>query len=329
MKPFTVVRPGEAAQAVALGSADGAAFLAGGTTMVDLLKLGVVTPDRVVDISALPLARIEPTPDGGLRIGALARNSAVAAHAAIVARYPVLREAVLGGASPQLRNMATVGGNLLQRTRCPYFRDGLSACNQRVAGSGCAAIGGVNRMHAVLGTSERCMATYPGDMAVALVALDATVRTLRADGSTRALPVADLHVSFGDDPEHPTVLERGELITAVDLPATTWSQRSAYARIRARASYDFALASTAVALDVVDGRVRDARVVLGGVATKPWRAPEAEACLIGSTLDDETVRAAGRAAVAQARPVADNAFKVQLVRRTLMRAVRSAAGACP
>ena len=285
MNPFTYShanRPEEAVAAVAKNPR--AAFVAGGTTLVDLLRLDVMTPAALVDVNALPLAKIESLPGGGVRIGAMVRNSDLANDPAIRRRYPVLSEALLSGASPQLRNMATVGGNLMQRTRCYYFRDAVSPCNKRQPGSGCAALGGFNRIHAVLGTSDRCIATHPGDMPVALAALDAIVHTRRPGGGERAIPLTDFHVSYGEDPARESVLEHGELITAVELPAVPWFARSAYLKIRDRASYEFALASAAVALDLDRGgsrAIRAARVALGGVATKPWRSREAEQVLIG------------------------------------------------
>jgi xanthine dehydrogenase YagS FAD-binding subunit len=302
-----------------------AAFLAGGTTLVDLMQLEVMSPSRLVDVNALPLARIEPTADGGVRIGALVRNSDLANDGTIRARYPVLSEAILSGASAQIRNMATTSGNLLQRTRCYYFRDVDSACNKRQPGSGCAAIDGFNRIHAVLGGSAKCIAAFPGDMPVALAALDAVVRTRRAGGGERAVPLADFYVGYGEDPARENVLEHGELITAVDLPPTRWFARSHYLKVRDRASYEFALASAAVALDLDGGRIREARVALGGVGTKPWRSAEAERALAGAAARPESYRAAAEAALAGATPQKDNAFKVELARRTLARALETAA----
>jgi xanthine dehydrogenase YagS FAD-binding subunit len=326
MRPLETARaagPDEAVATVA-GRAD-AAFVAGGTTLVDLLALEVETPALLVDIRGLALDGITELHGGGLRIGALTSNSALAANALVRARYPVLAEAVLAGASPQIRNMATVGGNLMQRTRCPYFRDLASVCNKRRPGSGCAALGGSTRTHAVLGTSERCIATHPGDMPVALVALGATVRVLGTDGAERAIAIEDFHVAYGEDPARETVLARGELITAVDLPAAGWLARSRYVKARDRASYEFALAAAAVALDLDGDAIRAARVALGGVATKPWRAPEAEAVLTGAVASPQTFRAAAEAALAGARPRPDNEFKLELARRTIVKALSEAA----
>jgi xanthine dehydrogenase YagS FAD-binding subunit len=309
-----------------------ARFLAGGTTLVDLLKLEVEVLDAVVDINALPLAGIEPLPGGGVRIGALVSNADLANDALIRRRYPALSEALLSGASPQLRNMATTGGNLMQRTRCTYFRDPASACNQRQPGAGCAALAGYHRSHAVLGTSDRCIATHPSDMAVALAAFDAVVRTRRPDGAERAIALADFHVAYGEDPARQCVLEHGELIVGVELPPVPWFARSHYLKVRDRASYEFALASAAVALDLVDAgagettRIRAARVALGGIATRPWRSPEAERALTGGGAGDAAFHAAAEAALAAARPRRDNAFKVELAKRVLVRALQTAAG---
>jgi len=325
MNPFTyshASRPDEAVAAVAKNPH--AAFVAGGTTLVDLLRLEVMAPTALVDVTALPFAAIETLPGGGVRIGAMVRNSDLANHPSIRKHYPVLSEALLSGASPQLRNMATVGGNLMQRTRCYYFRDGFSPCNKRQPGSGCAAIGGYDRIHAVLGTSDKCIATHPGDMPVALAALDAVVHTLRPDGGARAIPLTDFHVSYGEDPAKESVLEHGELITAVELPAVPWFARSTYLKVRDRASYEFALASAAVALDLDragKGRIRAARVALGGVGTKPWRSHQAEEVLTGAMPDEATFRAAADAALLDARPQRNNGFKIELAKRTLVRAL--------
>ncbi|HWD17965.1 MAG TPA: xanthine dehydrogenase family protein subunit M [Verrucomicrobiae bacterium] len=302
-----------------------AAFVAGGTTLVDLLKLNAMTAAALVDINDLPLRRIEEVPGGGLRLGALARNSDVANDPRVKQKYPVLSEALLSGASPQLRNMATVGGNLMQRTRCPYFRDGYSACNKREPGSGCAALGGYTRSHAILGASERCIATFPGDMPVALLALDAVVLTRRADGTERTLPLANFYVSYGEDPAKETVLDHGELITAVELPATRWLRHSAYVKVRDRASFDFALASAAVALEVEDGSIKSARVALGGVATKPWRSTLAEEALTGAAPEERVFAAAAEGALKEARAQKHNGFKIALAQRTLARALGAAA----
>jgi xanthine dehydrogenase YagS FAD-binding subunit len=325
MESFTYVRKDEAAAAVKEVSGDArAAFLAGGTTLIDLMKLNVETPGRVVDVNHLPLTRIEATEGGGLRVGALVRNSDLAYHEAVRALYPVLSEALLSGATPQLRNMATVGGNLVQRTRCTYFRDTFWACNKRQPGSGCAALDGHNRSHAVLGTSDRCIATHPSDMCVALVALDAVVHVQGA-GGRRAVPITEFHVPYGEDPARESVLQHGELITAVEVPPTPFFRRSHYLKVRDRAAFEFALASAAVALEVKDGKVTAARVALGGVATKPWRAAEAEQVLVGAKPHEATYAAAAKAALQGARPQKHNAFKVELARRVIVRALTTVA----
>jgi xanthine dehydrogenase YagS FAD-binding subunit len=298
----------------------GARFLAGGTTLIDLMKLTVERPARVVDINALPLRSIEEQADGSLRIGALVRNGDLAEHALVRSRYPVLAQALLAGASAQVRNMATTAGNLMQRTRCYYFRDPASACNKRSPGSGCPAQDGYNRIHAVLGTSEHCIATHASDMAVALAALDAT---LRIDGPSgeRSVPLTQFYSAPGTEPARETVLEHGELITAVDVPALPWAARSLYLKVRDRASFAFALASAAVALDTDAGHIREARIALGGVATIPWRAAQAEQALAGRPLDAAAYRAAAETALAGAVPRKHNAFKVELAQRTLIRAL--------
>jgi xanthine dehydrogenase YagS FAD-binding subunit len=326
MNPFSYAYAKGPEEAVAAVSRHrGAKFVAGGTTLVDLLRLDVETPDLLVDINSLPLARIDPLPGGGLRIGAMARNSDLANDPRVRKNYPVLSEALLSGASPQLRNMASVGGNLMQRTRCYYFRDPAYACNKRQPGSGCAALEGYNRIHAVLGASEKCIATHPGDMPVALAALDAVVRTRRPDGGERSIPLTDFHVSYGEDPARESVLEHGELITAVDLPAVPWFARSHYLKVRDRASYEFALASAAVALDLDGRQIRAARVALGGVGTKPWRSREAEQALTGAAAEEKAFQAAADAALRTAKAQKDNGFKIELAKRTLVRALATAA----
>jgi xanthine dehydrogenase YagS FAD-binding subunit len=326
MIPFTYLRPSGIDEAsAAVSRSRSAAFLGGGTTLVDLMKLDVEAPAALVDITGLDLGRVEPGEGGSLRIGSLVRNSDLARNEEVLRRYPVLAEAILSGASPQIRNMATTGGNLLQRTRCSYFRDVFSACNKREPGTGCAAIGGYNRAHALLGTSEKCIATFPGDMPVALVALDASVRTRRAGGDSRSISLSDFYLSYGDDPARETVLEHGELVTHVELPATPWFRRSRWEKVRDRASYEFALASAAVALELSNGRIREARVALGGIATRPWRSREAEAVLAAGRPDEKTFREAAEAALATARPQRHNGFKVELARRTVERALSVAA----
>ena len=298
--------------------------LAGGTNLLDLMKGDIEAPVRIVDINRLPLREIAPTADGGLRIGALVRNSDLANHRYVRERYPLLSRALLAGASPQLRNMATVGGNLLQRTRCYYFYDtAYTACNKRRPGSGCAAREGYNRIHAIFGASPQCVATNPSDMSVALLALDAVVDVRSARGSRR-IPLTDFHRLPGTTPERDTNLDRDELIVGVFLPPSRFGGRIDYLKVRDRASYAFALVSVAAALRVADGRVADARVTIGGVAHKPWRAEAAERALIGRPLNTETIAAASDAAVAGATPLRDNAFKVDLARRTVARALQNA-----
>ncbi|HEX8112431.1 MAG TPA: xanthine dehydrogenase family protein subunit M, partial [Kofleriaceae bacterium] len=282
MQPFAYVHADSIDHALASARRGDAHYIAGGTTLVDLMRLEVMRPTAVVDITGLTdpgLTAIEGT-GHGVRIGALATNTDVAYHPLVTTRFPALSAALLSGASPQLRNMATVGGNLLQRTRCPYFRDGTSPCNKRAPGSGCAALDGYTRSHAVLGTSPRCIATHPSDMCVALVALDAVVHT-RGPSGNRAIPIAELHTLPGAHPEVESVLVPGELVTHVELPATPLAARSRYTKVRDRASFSFALASAAIALELQGGAIRDARIALGGLATKPWRAVEAERWLIG------------------------------------------------
>jgi xanthine dehydrogenase YagS FAD-binding subunit len=320
VETFTYVREDEAAAAVK--QAQGAArvkFLGGGTNLVDLMKLYVEKPAQLVDINHLPMGKIEAT-DAGVRIGALVRNSDLAYHEAIRTRYPVLSEALLSGATPQLRNMATVGGNLLQRTRCPYFRDTFWECNKRQPGSGCSALDGFNRSHAVLGTTDKCIATHPSDMCVAMAALDAVIHTLGQNGE-RKIPFSEFHVSYGDDPPKETVLEPGELITAVALPATAFFRQSHYLKVRDRTSFEFALASAAVALEVKNGTISAARVALGGVATKPWRSAEAEKVLVGAKAGEGAYAAAADAALQGAKAQKHNAFKVELSKRVIVRAL--------
>ena len=319
MNPFRYERASDAESAIALlAQAPDGVFLAGGTNLVDHLKLGVRQPDLLVDITHLPFDRIEPLPDGGVRIGALVRNSDLAADRTIRTHYPLLAQAVLAGASGQLRNLATTGGNLLQRTRCVYFQDVTKPCNKRVPGSGCPAREGYHRELAILGTSQACIATHPSDMAVALAALDASVRVLGPQGE-RAIPLVDLYRLPGEEPQRDTVLEHGELITAIDLPPLAFAARSRYRKVRDRASYAFALVSVAAALDVADGVVRDARLALGGVAHKPWRALRAEAVLRGAPAIEETFRRAAEAELADAQPLPGNAFKVPLARNLIVR----------
>jgi xanthine dehydrogenase YagS FAD-binding subunit len=325
MKPFRYERAEDMAGAVAtLSGEPGGAFLAGGTNLVDLMKLGVVEPDVLVDVRRLTSEKIEDLPGGGLRIGAAVTNSDLAADRRVRSRYPVLSQALLSGASGQLRNVATVGGNLLQRTRCVYFYDTTTPCNKRQPGSGCSAIGGYTRYHAILGASESCVATHPSDMAVALAALDATVRVLGPDGE-RSVPLAEFHRLPGGEPQFDTVLAHGELITGVDLPALPFGERSRYYKVRDRASYAFALVSVAAALDLAGGTVRDARIAFGGVAHKPWRAMRAEASLRGAPATEGAFRRAADSELAGAQPLAGNGFKIPLLRNTLTMVLRDLA----
>lgn len=300
-----------------LGSPN-AAFLGAGTNLVDHMKLGIATPDLLIDVRQVTSDRIEELPDGSVRIGAAVPNSDLAADRMIRRRYPVLAEAVLSGASGQLRNVATTGGNLLQRTRCLYFQDLTTPCNKREPGSGCSMREGFQRDAAILGASEACVATHPSDMAVALAALDAVVHVQVPQGE-RAIPLTELHRLPGQEPQRDTVLERGELITAVDVPPLDFAARSRYRKIRDRASYAFALVSVAAALDVANGAVRDVRLALGGVAHKPWRASRAEQALRGAPGTEASFRAAADAELADARPLAGNAFKVPLARNAIVR----------
>ena len=323
MRPFHYEHAADRIQAVkAVAANPGAAYLAGGTTLIDLMKLDVMRPATVVDINALAREHSEIVVDAsGLKLGALARMSDVAAHPDVQRDYPMIAQALDLAASPQIRNMASLGGNVLQRTRCPYLRDtGWSACNKRNPGSGCAALAGINRRLAVLGTSEHCIANYPGDLAVALAALDASV-DLEGPAGRRVIAFTDLHRLPGETPDIETTLKPGELITGFTVPAGAWTRRSLYLKVRDRASYEFALASAAVGLDLENGMVREARIGLGGVAAKPWRSPEAEAALRGKTLTETTARAAAEAAFAQSRAPGRLAFKPELGRRTLVRAL--------
>ncbi|TKG62037.1 FAD binding domain-containing protein [Prauserella endophytica] len=321
MRTFSYVSAPDVETALrAVAGEPNAKFLGGGTNLVDLMRENIERPDVVVDISRLPLTEVEELPGGGVRIGALVRNSALAAHPLIRTRYPVLSQAILCGASAQLRNMATVGGNLLQRTRCLYFYDGASACNKREPGSGCAAIGGFTRNHGVLGVSEHCIATHPSDLCVALAALDAEVEVESTRG-TRRLPLSEFHRLPGSTPHVETALAPDELITAVELPAPV-TERSRYRKVRDRASYAFALVSVAAALDVGDGTVTAVRLALGGVAPKPWRAVEAERVLLGAPATEEAFRTAAEAELAAATGQDGNTFKIELARRTIVATLR-------
>src|SRR5262247_2377379 len=298
-------------------------FVAGGTTLLDLMKLNVETPARVIDINRLPLDKIEETPDGGLKIGATVRNADLAHHPAVQRDYSVLSQAILAGASAQLRNMATTAGNLLQRTRCMYFRDTAMPCNKREPGTGCPAITGANRMLAILGTSEHCIATNPSDMCVAMAALEATIHVQGPNGA-RAIPIGDFHLLPGSTPDRETVLEPGDLITHVTLPPPVAASRQVYLKLRDRTSYEFALASAAVLITIAGEKVTWARVALGGVGTKPWRSPEAEAALVGGPVNQANFRQAAEAALRDARPQSENGFKIELAKRCLTHALQMA-----
>jgi xanthine dehydrogenase YagS FAD-binding subunit len=327
MNDFSYVRAADIDGALRLAAQPGAAFVAGGTNLVDLIKGGVAQPRVLVDITRITaLGQIQETAHGGVRIGALAPNSDLALHPLIVSRYPLLSQALLSGASAQLRNMATVGGNLLQRTRCYYFYDaGFEQCNKRRPGSGCGARDGYNRMHAVLGGSEQCIAVNPSDMCVALAALDAVVE-VRSVRGTHRLPITEFHRLPGDTPQRDTNLGAGELITAVELPPSRYAQHSNYLKLRDRASYAFALVSVAVGIEMDDERIAAAGLALGGVAPKPWRLVDFETALRGRRLAEVDLAALAAAALADAKPLQYNRFKPELARRALVRAVRVAAG---
>jgi len=333
MHTFEFVRPNDPALAVAITSPAKTAqqgadmrFVAGGTTLLDLMKLNVETPARVIDINRLPFDKIEELPDGGLKIGATVRNSDLAHHPKVQRDYAVLSQALLSGASAQLRNLATTAGNLLQRTRCMYFRDTAMPCNKREPGSGCSAITGSNRTLAVLGTSEHCIATNPSDMCVAMAALEATIHVQGAKGS-RAIAFGDFHLLPGKTPERETVLEPGDLVTHVTLPPPKAGSKQVYLKLRDRASYEFALASAAVVVTMSGGNVSQARVALGGVGTKPWRSPEAEAALAGKPATAANFRKAAEAAMRKAKPQSENGFKIELAKRCLVHALQTAAKA--
>lgn len=326
MTPFTYARAEDAADALRLGQANTTAYLGGGTNLVDLIRETVARPSALVDVTGLS-NEIEETEGGGLMIGAAVRNTALAEHLAVRTRYPVLSRAILAGASAQIRNMATVGGNLLQRTRCTYFYDtDGSRCNKRAPGSGCDAIEGFTRGHAILGASSACIATHPSDMCVALAALDAVVH-LDGRGGARTLPFTELHRLPGEHPEFDTVLEPGELITAIELPPLSFAANSTYRKVRDRASYAFALVSIAAALEIEGGVINDVRIALGGVAHKPWRASKAEAALRGGPATEEAFLAAAVAEMADAAPLRDNGFKIALTKRTLVAVLGDLAGA--
>jgi xanthine dehydrogenase YagS FAD-binding subunit len=331
MDAFQFIRAASLDQAVQAGAKSQTAqqgaqvrFVAGGTNLIDMMKLYVERPGVVVDINSLPLDSIQATPAGGLQLGALARNSDVALHPVVKRDYAVLSEALLSGASPQLRNMATTGGNLLQRTRCVYFRDTAHACNKREPGSGCSAIGGYNRTLAVLGTSKDCIATNPSDQNVALMALEATIQVQGPRGK-RTIPIHEFYLLPGSTPNRETVLEPGDLITSVTLPKLPAGSQSVYLKLRDRAAYEFALASAAVVLATKNGRVSFVRLALGGVGTRPWRSVEAEHALEGKPVDAANFRHAAAEALKDARPQSENGFKVELAQRCIVRALTLAA----
>ena len=326
MRPFKYTRASDVnAAARAVAANRNAKFLAGGTNILDLMKEDVERPNELVDLTRLNLADIKTTPNGGVTIGALAKNTDTANHSLIRKNYPLLTQAILAGASGQLRNMATNGGNLMQRTRCQYFYDTAMPCNKREPGTGCGAREGLNRIHAIFGWSEKCVATYPGDMANALYALEAEVRVRNSSGRERTIPIGNFHRLPGDTPEKDNNLERGELIVAIDLPKSNFANNYYYLKVRDRASYAFALVAVAAALEMDGARIRQARVVMGSVAHKPWRSQEAEAALNGRPASEENFRKAADAAVAGAKPLAHNAYKIELGKRAIVRALMRAA----
>ncbi|WP_338872805.1 xanthine dehydrogenase family protein subunit M [Spirosoma sp. SC4-14] len=325
MNSFSYVRPAEIDLAVRdVAAHQEAKFIAGGTNILDLMKVNVERPNRLVDINQLPLTTIENTADGGLRLGALVTNADTAYHEEVEKRYPLLSQAILAGASPQLRNMATNGGNLFQRTRCYYFYDPAMPCNKRQPGSGCGAINGYNRIHAILGTSESCIATHPSDMCVALRALDAVVQVLGPLGE-RSIPIAEFHRLPGDEPQYDNIIKPGELVTAIDLPAKGFADHYTYLKVRDRASYAFALVSVAVGLEIDGDQITDARIALGGVAHKPWRRSEAEAMLIGKPAQKASFVSVAQKLLEGARGYGHNTFKIELGKRAIVRALEQAA----
>ena len=326
MRPFKYTRATNAdAAARAVTANRNAKFLAGGTNILDLMKEDVERPNELVDLTRLNLADIKATRNGGVSIGALAKNADTANHPLIRKNYPLLTQAIVAGASGQLRNMATNGGNLMQRTRCQYFYDTAMPCNKREPGTGCGAREGLNRIHAIFGWSEKCVATYPGDMANALYALEAVVRIRNASGRERTIPIGDFHRLPGDTPEKDTNLEHGELIVAIDLPRSNFANNYHYLKVRDRASYAFALVAIAAALEIDNGRIRQARLVMGSVAHKPWRSQEAETALAGRPASEESFRKAAEAALTGAKPLAHNAYKIELGKRAIVRALMRAA----
>lgn len=325
MEPFKYVKAGSNQSAIASVTAADTKFIAGGTNLIDLMRLDIEKPHQIVDLKSLPLKDVEVLPNGNIRIGALVKNSDLAYHPAIAKNYPVLSQALLSGASAQLRNMATTAGNLLQRTRCPYFYGTEFACNKRVPGSGCSAIDGYNRNNAILGTSHKCIATHPSDMCVAMAALGAQIHVQSVHGN-RVIAFADFHTLPGETPHIENTLRHGELITHIEIPALSYAGKSHYLKVRDRASYEFALTSAAVALHIRGGIIMAARVALGGVGTKPWRSAAAEKSLIGSAANEQSYRKAAEAALAEAKPYKYNAFKIELAKRTLVRALTTTGG---
>ncbi len=326
MKSFSFKRGADPAEAVKLLAADvSARFIAGGTNLIDLMKEGIDQPTSLVDISRLPLSVVRALPNGGVSIGALAKNADTANHPLIRQNYPMLTQAILAGASPQIRNMATNGGNLMQRTRCPYFYDMATPCHKRQPGTGCSAKDGLNRYSAIFGWSDSCVAVHPSDMCVALAALDAVVRVRGANGQERSIKFADFHRVPGSAPEKDNTLTHGELITSIDLPRSAFGAKSYYLKVRERSSYAFALVSVAAGLDVQsNGSIRTSRIALGGVAAKPWRAEEAEKYLVGKKPGETAFREAAKIAVSQAKPLNENGYKVKMAERAIFRALTSA-----
>lgn len=324
MRPFSHLSPSSLQEAASSGGGSGSAFIAGGTTLIDLMKLEVMNPSRVVDLNLLQMRGIEMGEEG-LRIGALEKMSDVAVHPAVTANFPVISEALLQSASPQIRNMASMGGNLLQRTRCGYFRDVNTPCNKRQPGSGCSAIDGENRMHAILGTSSSCVATHTSDLAVALVAMDASI-LLQNGSDERLMKLDDFYLLPGDTPDRENQLRPGEIISEIRVPRLPWARRSTYLKIRDRDSYEFALTSAAAAVEIDGEKIRDLRVAVGGVGTKPWNLPQVRETLLGKPLQPETCTAAAKLAVQGAHPLQHNRFKVDLVQRTIVRALLNLGG---
>ena len=320
MEPFKFLRAESDASALTAAHGRDAKYIAGGTNLLDLMKLDIERPSQLVDINQLPLNKVEELANGTIRIGTLVKNSDLAYHPSIRQKYPVLSEALLAGASPQLRNMASVGGNLMQRTRCPYFYNTDFACNKRKPGSGCAAIEGYNRSNAVLGTSDKCIATHPSDMCVALAALGAVIH-VKSEAGTRVIPFGEFHLLPGQTPELEHRLKPGELITHVDIPVIPYASRSYYLKVRDRQSYEFALASAAVIVNIKNGRIENAHIALGGVGTKPWRSVAAEKALSGTTPNEQSYKKAAEAALNEAKGYKDNTFKIELAKRTLVRAL--------